>query len=204
MGPIAQLLILGAMITGLCGCFLDLVRSGNIVIGDLFDGFSMFWKGLFVYFITTLIISSAAITGGLILGSVYFMDVPVPEEHPLFFIGILIAAVSAVVFGIYMSLRYALVYFVVNDDPEINVFEVLKTSQRRMEGHKKKLFGLFLSYVPWFFLGMLTFGIVMLTFGIGMLTFGIGMLTFGIGMLWAGAYMMAGFAAFYEDLGEAA
>ena len=187
VGPIAQWLISGALTVGFFGCFLNLARSGNIVIGDLFEGFSMFWKGFFVYFITTLIISlvaiAAAIPGGLITGLVYFMDVPVPEEHPLFFIGLFIVTISVIAAGTYMSLRYALVYFVVNDDPEINVFEVLKTSQRRMEGHKKKLFGLFLSYVPWFLLGLMALI---------------------IGLLWSYTYAIAGFAAFYEDLGEAA
>jgi uncharacterized membrane protein len=78
-----------------------------------------------------------------------------------------------------MYLRYALVYFIVNDEPEIGVFETLKESTRRMDSHKAKLFWLGVSFIPWMFVGMLALG---------------------IGLLWSPIYMLVAFAAFYDDL----
>lgn len=156
-------------------------------VGTLFSGFSQYWKALGLYWMTGLIVGfsamAAAIPGGLLIGAVFLMDVAVPEEHPLFFLGIALAVIPAIAVGCYMGLRYALVYFIANDEPEVGVFEILKESTRRMDGRKVKLFWLGFSFIGWMFVGMLALG---------------------IGILWAMTYMYAAFAAFYDDLGEEA
>jgi len=185
IGVLIQWAIIGPLSLGYHACFMGLVRGEVMNVGTLFGGFSKFGKGLGLYWLTAIIVglasTAAAIPGGLMIGSVFMMDVPVPEEHPLFFFGIAVAVIPAMVVGCYMYLRYALVYFIANDEPEIGVFEALKESTRRMDGRKGKLFGLFFSFIPWMFVGMLALG---------------------IGILWSLTYMYAAFAAFYDDLGE--
>lgn len=187
VGTIAQWFIAGPLFLGFNLYFLGLVRSEPVTAGNLFDGFSSFWKGVGIYLVTSIIVGlaamAAAIPGALLVGGAFAMDPQAEGGNPLLAVGFLAAFVPAFFVGIYMYLRYALVYFLVKDDPEIGVFETLKVSVRRMDGHKKKLFGLLLSYFPWFILSMLTLFIT---------------------VPWVWAYMMTGFAAFYDDLGEEA
>jgi uncharacterized membrane protein len=187
LGVFVQWAIVGPLTLGYHACFLGLNRGEVMEVGTLFGGFSKFWQGCGLYWITAIIVGlasgAAAIPGALLMGSVFMMDVAVPEEHPLFFLGIAVAIIPAMAVGIYMWLRYALVYFIANDEPEIGVFEALKESTRRMDGHKAKLFWLGCSFIGWMILGCLAFF---------------------IGILWSMTYAYAAFAAFYDDLSEQA
>lgn len=186
-GMLIQWAIVGPLLLGYHACFTGLVRGEVMGVGILFSGFSRFLKGMGLYLMTALIVGlasiAAALPGSLLIGSVFMMDVQITAQHPLFFFGIVVAILPAIAVGCYMYLRYSLVYFIVNDDPELAVLEVLKESTRRMDGHKLKLFWLFCSFIPWFLLGMLALF---------------------IGVFWTMAYLYAAFAAFYDDLGEQA
>ena len=185
IGPLIQYVIGGPLMIGYHGTFLSISRGEPAEVGDVFGGFSMFLRGLGVYFMTAIIIGmatlAAVIPGGLILVVAFMGDSVNPEESPLFLLGIAVMVIPAVIVGIYMYLRYALVYFIVNDAPELGVFEVLKASVQKMDGHKGKLFWLYVSFIPWTILGFLALF---------------------IGILWAMTYMQAAFAAFYDDIDE--
>ncbi len=187
IGVLVQWAIVGPLSLGYHACFMGQARGEVMEVGNLFSGFSKFWKGVGLYWLVAIFVGlaslAAAIPGGLLMGSVFLMDVAVPEEHPLFFLGIVVAVIPAVVVGIYMWLRYALVYFIANDESETGVFEVLKESSRRMDGHKSKLFWLSVSFIGWHILGCLALL---------------------IGLLWSMTYWYAAFAAFYDDLGDEA
>ncbi|CAA6694112.1 MULTISPECIES: DUF975 family protein [unclassified Lentimonas] len=187
IGVLIQWAIMGPLSLGFHACFMGLARGEVLEVGNLFSGFSKFWRGVGIYWLVAIFVGLAtmlaALPGGLLVGSVFMMDVAVPEEHPLFFIGIAVAAIPAVIVGIYMWLRYALVYFIANDEPETGAFEVLKESTRRMDGHKSKLFSLSVSFIGWHILGFLALF---------------------IGMLWSMTYWYAAFAAFYDDLSDEA
>ncbi|MGB0258576.1 MAG: DUF975 family protein, partial [Coraliomargarita sp.] len=105
----------------------------------------------------------------------------VMEENPFFILGIFVGVIPAVIVGIYFSLKYALVYLISIDDEDIGVMKALERSGQMMNGRKGKLLGLMLSFIGWHILGLLAFG---------------------IGLLWSYTYMMAAFAAFYDDLGD--
>ncbi len=55
-GVITNLLISGAFTLGFAILFLNLVRSGNVNLGDLFKGFNNFGKALLAYFLMMLFI----------------------------------------------------------------------------------------------------------------------------------------------------
>jgi uncharacterized membrane protein len=165
------------------------VRGETMNTDVLFSGFSNFWKSVGLYFMINLMAGLAVFVAVLpvffLLGVTSGMtgqEVPA-EENPLFVLAMAVAIILAMVFSFYVYLRYSLVFFILNDNPDIGVFEALKESVRRMNGHKKKLLGLYLSFIPWFIVGFLAFF---------------------IGIFWAFAYAMAAFAAFYDDLGEEA
>lgn len=93
---------------------------------------------------------------------------------------ILFASVFAILIGgIVLSLAYALVPYIIHDNPNIGVVEALRKSRRMMRGHKWELFCLQISFIGWFFVGIFTFY---------------------IGFLWIVPYINTATAAFYEDV----
>lgn len=83
--------------------------------------------------------------------------------------------------GIIKSFSYALTPFLLVDCPELTPLQCIKLSDRMMKGHKFDLFYLYLSFIGWFLLGILTLG---------------------IGYLWLYPYMQTSIASFYEDVKE--
>ena len=86
--------------------------------------------------------------------------------------------------GIIKSLSYSMAFFILRDNPGMGSMEALNASKKMMHGYKKKLFYLYLSFIGWALLGLLTLG---------------------IGYLWLIPYIYLSTANFYENLkGEAA
>lgn len=64
--------------------------------------------------------------------------------------------------GIVKGYSYALTPYVAHDNPELPVRDCLRRSQQMMKGYKMRLFLLDLSFIGWFLLGIITFGIAFL------------------------------------------
>jgi uncharacterized membrane protein len=64
--------------------------------------------------------------------------------------------------GIVKYYAYAMSFYVVNREPETTPSEALRRSSELMKGEKMQLFTLDLSYIGWYFLGLLTCGILWL------------------------------------------
>lgn len=80
--------------------------------------------------------------------------------------------------GIMKAFSYALTPYIIMDEPKLTARQAITRSCEIMQGRRWKLFCLYLSFIGW--------GILCL-------------LTFGIGFLWLVPYMNASIAAFYED-----
>ena len=78
-----------------------------------------------------------------------------------------------------MSFSYAMTPYILEEHPEIGVWEASTRSREIMRGHRFDLFWLYLSFIGWAILSILTFG---------------------IGLLWLIPYMSASEIGFYEDL----
>ncbi len=61
--------------------------------------------------------------------------------------------------GIIKQYSYSMSFYILADNPELTAREALAKSKVMMEGHKLDLFVLHLSFIGWFFLVGLTFGI---------------------------------------------
>ena len=81
--------------------------------------------------------------------------------------------------GIIKSFSYALTPFLLVDCPELTPLQCIKLSNKMMKGHKFDLFYLYLSFIGWFLLGLLTLC---------------------IGYLWLAPYVQTSVASFYEDV----
>ena len=87
-------------------------------------------------------------------------------------------ALLLIIPGIIKAFSYALTPYIIMDEPELTARQAITRSCEIMEGRRWKLFCLYLSFIGW---GILS------------------LLTFGIGFLWLVPYMNASIAAFYED-----
>lgn len=97
------------------------------------------------------------------------------------YIYIILWTLLLIVPGIVKSLSYAMTDYIMKDDPEIKNNEAIEKSMAMMQGHKWELFLLYLSFIGWFILAVLTCF---------------------IGFIFLVPYMEAATAAFYEELKE--
>ena len=81
--------------------------------------------------------------------------------------------------GIVKAYGWSLIYYIKADHPEYDWRQCMNESAAMMRGHKMKLFFLDLSFIGWYLLGALCFG---------------------VGTLWVVPYHTATHAQFYEDL----
>ncbi len=81
--------------------------------------------------------------------------------------------------GIIKSLSYGMTYFILRDHPELKYNGAIELSMEMMKGHKWDLFCLYLTFIGWFILAILTLS---------------------IGFLWLYPYVYSSLAHFYEDV----
>ncbi len=83
--------------------------------------------------------------------------------------------------GIIAAMNYSLSFMILSDNPDMKPLDVMDLSKKMMYGHKMRLFELFFSFIGWFFLSILSFG---------------------IGFLWLVPYFRTAFAEFYIEIKE--
>ena len=81
--------------------------------------------------------------------------------------------------GIIKAFSYSMTPFILDEFPELSPSEAIHRSRMMMKGHKFDLFWLYLSFIGWAILAILTCG---------------------IGFLWLIPYMQTAEAAFYEEV----
>ncbi len=79
--------------------------------------------------------------------------------------------------GIIKSLSYGMAQYILADCPNVKATDAVRLSMRMMHGHKWEMFVLGLSFIGWFLLTAITFGLV--------------------GIFFAGPYRHSTFAAYY-------
>ncbi len=147
---IVGIFLTGPMLYGLSYSSLKLSKTKEIIkIKDLFVGFK---ENVFIRQVGVSLLS---------------------------FLFIFLWSLLFVVPGIIALYRYSLVYYISIDNPDLTVGAILDKSKNMMKGHKMDLFILYLSFIGWFFLSILTFG---------------------LGFLWLVPYMHQTVAEFYIDL----
>jgi uncharacterized membrane protein len=185
IGSIIGLILSGPFELGLVICFLTIVRTQKVRFESLFDGFKKFGDAFLVQLLRTIFVLlwgiPAFILGGI--ASFIFMNSYFMMESPgvMFWILVLLS-VAAFALPIIASYKYALAFYILNDNPGIGSMGALRASKEMMQGYKAKLFLLHLSFIGWVILGI-----------IALL----------IGLLWVTAYMSTAQANFYENLKQA-
>lgn len=176
----------GLMRVGYSGFCLDMARGRQPQTGALFRAFPQAGPVL----ITQLLVSVFCFLWGLLLGVGFAVILIVAAllfiEYAALFVLIALAAYFAFLAGlIWVTLRYALVDFLVADQG-ITGMEAIRESKRLMQGNYGRLFTLKLSFLGWY---LMEAGIVLLFAMIGAATVGVGFAASGLDNP---LYLMAG------------
>lgn len=163
---------------GYAASFLATVRGEDVKIDHLWDGYrseniTRVFSTLIVATLIYIAIMAVFILMIIMLAMVAFISVDMMMG------AIIILSILYCLLIIYILLRWAMVYFILRDEPQLKNTAVLKASARMMKGHKWQFLKLYLSFIGWMFAGVITLG---------------------VGMLWVAPYLTTASAHFYEDL----
>ena len=153
---------------------LRLARSGEMHLSEVFIPLR-FHSDQFIF--TELILFGISLLTMLpMFGGIYLIYTGTSIQE---YILALAAAVLSLVLGIYVSLTFHLVYFVMIDDENLSKMEALKHTMHMVNTHRRRFL-----YLQVSFLGMLL----------------LCALSFGLGFLWVRPYMAHTTALFYLDV----
>ena len=97
----------------------------------------------------------------------------------LYYLYIFLWSLLFIIPGIIKSYAYSMTYYIMQDNETISGNDAITASRKMMYGHKWELFILDLTFIGWYLVGSLCFG---------------------VGVLWVSAYNECARVAFYEDL----
>ena len=69
----------------------------------------------------------------------------------------IVGFILLIVPGIIISLGLSMSYYILIENPELTIEEILKESWKLTDGYKMQLFVLHLRFIPWYLLGVLCF-----------------------------------------------
>lgn len=178
---IASLATYGVTMYGYTNMCVQLSRGKNTTVDSLFEGFRGFkkmikaMKTMVLIFIYTGVWVLFLLLGVLLI---FAGESSSSSDGFLSFILLALLLISFIVM-IIMYFSYAMTYYVMVDHPEYSALEAMKESKALMKGHKQNLFMLWLSFIGWGILAIMTFG---------------------IGLLWLYPYVMTTTAVFYNKI----
>ena len=154
--------------------FLKVSCNAPIKMNDLFYGFSTHTKEILKVQLFRSTISYVACIPSYVFNAV------VSEEKLMDYVGIYFLLFGLGLLGQFIvTLLYNQAFFIMLDFPEYDAKKALAFSRELMKGNKGRFIYLLVSFIPLFFLGMLTCC---------------------VGFLWIVPYMQATLAQFYLDL----
>ncbi len=133
--------------------FFDISRGKNVRVGSLFDGMKQYGR-----IFTTEFLVGLYVVLWMMLPIIFILILYVATaDLNFFFSGVAILASLVIYFYKYYS--YAMVPYILKDNPEIKNNKAINLSMKMMEDYKTDLFLLDLSMIGWFILSILTCGI---------------------------------------------
>lgn len=149
------LTLLGCILqVGQYSFYLKLVCRQETQFKNLFEGFYLYPdKTLLSQFLIHLF-TLLCLTPGLVLFILsYFSFIEISG------IIILCILVIGAVLSFWIKLSFSQCYFLLLDFPKLSALQLMKRSRELMKGHKKRLFLLYLSFLPMTILCLFSFGI---------------------------------------------
>ena len=137
---------------------IRLRRRENAGYGNLLDGFGIAGKAiglnLLIMLYTFLWMLPATVVMTLVLVAASFAG------EALFILIYILCIIGAVVYAVWVQLRYAMVYYLLADHPEAGVLATVRSSVQTMKYWKMDYFVLQLTFLGWYLLSAVTMGLV--------------------------------------------
>lgn len=160
---------------GRYGMMLDCGRSGQIKVSDVFVCFQRQPDKLLI---VNIIIGVIRLLIFYLADSILRLLAMAPVSDVFYVIITILVYGAALAAYFCVSMSFALVYYLFFDHPKWSSMELLRCSREMMYGYKWQLFKIKFSFIGWFALGILSFG---------------------IGLLWIIPYMDLTVTRFYEE-----
>jgi uncharacterized membrane protein len=145
---IVAVFIVGAIISTLSAVGVGIIVAGPLMVG-------------LIYYLTTLRNKGKATFNTLFDG---FKD-PLTSSivgYLLSLIFIFLWSLLLIIPGIIKTFSYAMTLYIISDNPTISANDAITQSRKMMDGNKFRLFLLYLSYIGWYLLGIITFGLAVI------------------------------------------
>ncbi|CAM4141335.1 DUF975 domain-containing protein [Bacillus luti] len=164
---------------GYTNVFLQISKREDAKVDYLFEGFRGFKRMIkTMWAMLAILLYTGTWIPMLLTGLFIFLG---EEGNLSFTIAFFVLLAISIVGMIVMYFSYALTYYVMIENPEYSVSQAMKESKHLMKGHKLDLFLLWLSFIGWALLAILTLG---------------------IGFLWVSPYMSTTTAHFYRYISK--
>lgn len=159
---------------GILRMFFGFARKQEVSIGMMFSEFTRRPDRYILSYVLVFVIEMLCVLPGticLVVGLVADTLLAIAIGVALYIAGMIVVLI--------VSLRLSQTYMLLVEHSDMGVIEALRTSSQMMEGNMGRLFYIYLSFIGWSMLGLLSCG---------------------IGMLWVTPYMMQVGVNFYRDL----
>ncbi|MFJ8416058.1 DUF975 family protein [Bacillus paramycoides] len=164
---------------GYTNVLLQISKRDDARIDYLFEGFRGFKRMMkTMWAMLAILLYTGTWIPVLLIGLFSFFG---GEGNVSLIIAFFVLLAISVVVMIVTYFSYAMTYYVMIENPDYSVSQAMKESKNIMKGHKLDLFLLWLSFIGWAILAMLTFG---------------------IGFLWLSPYMGTTTAHFYRYISK--
>lgn len=166
--------LLGVFVSGEAYMYMNLIYSQTVSISDIFFGFKQQpQKAVALQGIFEIIANVLTLPYFVLL---YGLQAGIDFSTSIPF---LILTLVSYLLLFYVKIVFSQIFFLLHDFPDWSVRQILTTGIHLMKGKKLKYLGLILSFIPMILLGCITLFIP---------------------LLWINVYMLATYAAFYQDI----
>lgn len=159
---------------GILRIYFGFARNQEVSVGMVFGEFTRRPDRYILGYVLIFVIEIMCMLPGaicLVVGIVADTALAIMIGGALYIIGFVVV--------IYVSLRLSQIFYLLVEHGDMSVIEAFRTSSQMMEGNMGRFFYIYVSFIGWSLLGLLSCG---------------------IGMLWVTPYMMQTNVNFYRDL----
>lgn len=183
MSSFFELIIVGLLYMGLLEITIKIARGKKAKLSDLFNRTDLFWKTTAI----TIIVSTFTLLcivlefisfKSLKTFTVYQTDMSPLISGVMLLVGVLLCAAIAT-FYIVLMISFSQSYYILYDNEDMTVLDILNRSMDLMEIHKLDYIIYMLSFAGWIILGIMTFGLL---------------------LFWVAPYIMVSNVLFYDEV----
>ncbi|RRF96899.1 MAG: DUF975 family protein [Lachnospiraceae bacterium] len=170
IGPVISWFLSPILFVGGYYVILGVIRNHRVSVGNMFDIFDNFGNVFGASFTTSLLLFlwsvPLSVAAGAILAvagldfrftKIPGINIPIPTGVGLLFL--LVVTFICCIPAIYKAFCWAMVPYILADNPRMTGTQARRLSTDMMQGHKWEYFVLSLSFLGWFILSIITIGL---------------------------------------------